>query len=80
MLVTAECVIKDGSIKIPSSMGFPDGAKVVVSIELNHELEQRRNKILALAGAWAEDGSITDIFSEIAEKRVVYSGREMPSL
>jgi predicted DNA-binding antitoxin AbrB/MazE fold protein len=77
MSMTAECVIELGMIKLPKSLRLPDGIRVVVNIEPSKRIAQRKKMLLELAGSWRNDATISSIFSEIAEERSSYFGRDV---
>lgn len=77
MSLTAECVIEHGMIKLPKSLRLPDGLRIVVNIEPSKKVAQRKKMLSDLAGGWRNDTSISSIFSEIAEERSSYFGRDV---
>lgn len=77
MSITAECIIEHGMIKLPKSLRLPDGIRVLVNIEPLKQTAQRKKKLLELAGSWSSDATISTIFSEIADERSSYFGREI---
>lgn len=77
MSITAECIIEHGMIKLPKSLRLPDGIRVLVNIEPLHQTAQRKKKVCELAGSWSSDQTINTIFSEIANQRSSYFGREI---
>lgn len=80
MSMTAECVIEHGMIKLPKSLRLPDGLRIVVSIEPSKKIIQRNKMLRELAGSWRNDTTISSIFSEIAEERSSYFGRDVSIL
>lgn len=77
MSMTAECIIEHGMIKLPKSLRLPDGIRVLVNIEPSKKIAQRKKMLRELAGSWCNDATISSIFSEIAEERSSYFGREI---
>lgn len=77
MSVTAECLIEHGMIKLPKSLCLPDGVRVIVNIEPLQQTAQRKKMARELAGGWRGDATISPIFSEIADERSSYFGREI---
>lgn len=77
MSITAECKIEHGMIKLSKSLGLPDGIRVLVNIEPLHQTSQRKKMARELAGSWSSDATISTIFSEIADERSSYFGREI---
>ena len=77
MSISAECIIEHGMIKLPQSLRLPDGIKVLVNIEPLQQTAQRKKMARELAGSWRGDNTISTIFSEIAEERSSYYGREI---
>jgi hypothetical protein len=77
MSITAECIIEHGMIKLPKSFGLPDGIKVLVNIEPLQQTAQRKKMARELAGSWSGDVTISTVFSEIADERNSYFGRDI---
>lgn len=77
MSLTAECLIEHGMIKLPESLRLPDGIRVLVKIEPLQQTAQRKKMVRELAGSWRGDTTIIQIFSEIADERSSYFGREI---
>ncbi len=77
MSITAECLIEHGMIKLPKSLCLPDGIRVIVKIEPLQQTAQRKKMARELAGGWRGDATISPIFSEIADERSSYYGREI---
>ena len=77
MSITAKCIIENGTIKLPKSLRLPDGIRVLVNIEPLKHTAQRKKMVRELAGSWSSDVTISTIFSEIAEERSSYFGREI---
>jgi hypothetical protein len=63
-------------IKLPPSLGFIDGTKVLVKIE--PLLHKSRNKTIAreLAGSWSSDDSIDRVFAGIAAERKSFDKKQ----
>ncbi len=77
MSITAECLIEHGMIKLPESLHLPDGIRVLIKIEPLQQTAQRKKMARELAGGWRGDTTISPIFSEIADERNTYFGREI---
>jgi predicted DNA-binding antitoxin AbrB/MazE fold protein len=75
--ITAECTIEHGVIKLPPSLGLPDGVKVLINIELLLNHVQGKKVARELAGIWKDDASITTVFSEIDTNRHGVLGRDI---
>ena len=77
MTITAECIVEHGMLKLPKSVNLPDGIRVLVNIEPSHQTIQRKKIARELAGSWNGDESINTIFTEIADERSSYFGRDI---
>ena len=62
MSITAKCIIDHGTIKLPQSIGLPDGMRVLVNIEPLLKNAQRKKIARELAGSWGKDTSIDLLF------------------
>ncbi len=62
--------IKGRYIELPHLTGIPDGMPIVVDIHVVSPTFQEQHQLIdRLCGAWADDPSIPEIFSEIDEQR-----------
>ena len=72
-------VIEGKRITLLHETELPDGTLVVVDIQQFRpfSLEEKRQKIEALCGSWADDQSIPQIFAEIEAQRHASQTREV---
>ena len=78
MLVQMQGVIKGKQIELERETGLPSGSTVVVNIQpTSLTLEDRRQLVDLLCGAWADDASLRPIFAEIERQRTMTTPREV---
>jgi hypothetical protein len=76
-MITLKSKIEKGSIRLPRSVGLPDGTRVIVRIEPVQTSRAKLKTISDLSGAWSKDQTIIPIFEEIDRQRHAYFGREV---
>ncbi len=65
-----QAVIQGEYIKLPHSIGIPDGMDVELDIHMaKPSYREQRELLKQLCGSWSEDRSIPEIFDEIAQQR-----------
>ncbi len=70
MIEQMQGVIRGKHIELEREPELPSGSPVIVKIEpLPLDLDQRRQVVESLCGAWADDDSLVPIFVEIEERR-----------
>lgn len=77
MMITVKSKIEKGCIPLPKKVRIQDGTKVLVRIEPILQKKDKQRIIDELAGSWANDPSIKDIFRKINEDRHSDMGREV---
>lgn len=74
----AQGVITGRHIELLHETHLPDGMSVIVDIRpVSISLEEKRRMIDELCGSWAEDSSLSQIFSEIEKHRCDSGSREV---
>ena len=78
MLQQLRGVINGKHIELDEEAGLPDGAMVIVSIQPHQlSLDEKRKMVDELCGAWVADTSVSAIFREIEQRRVVTEPRKV---
>ena len=78
MSVQIQGVINGKQIELDHEVGLPYGLRVIVDIQANPlSLEEKRQQVDVLCGAWADDTSIDQIFADIEQQRAATTPREV---
>ena len=78
MSVQLQGVIHGKHIELEQEPGLPAGSIVLVSIQAKPPtLEEKRQLVDVLCGAWAGDASVGPIFAEIEQQRALAVPREV---
>lgn len=77
-MITVKSKIEKGCIPLPKKVRIQDGTKVLVKIEPILQKKDKLRILADLAGSWASDPSIIEIFDEIEKERHSDTGREVP--
>ncbi|NOS99351.1 MAG: hypothetical protein HOP29_01855 [Phycisphaerales bacterium] len=78
MVVKCFGVIHGKVIELRQGTILPDGTSVTVHIEADGlPLEDRRGRMRALCGSWAQDDSLDEAFTDIARDRTTRGHREV---
>ncbi|MBI4640027.1 MAG: hypothetical protein HY731_05000 [Candidatus Tectomicrobia bacterium] len=78
MFVQMQGVIHGKHIELERDTGLPSGSIVIVNIQSKPlTLEENRQLVDALCGAWANDTNLTPIFAEIEHQRNITISREV---
>ena len=78
MQVQLQGVINGKHIELEQEPGLPAGSVVLVSIHAKlPTLEEKRQLVDVLCGAWADDASLGPIFAEIEQQRALTVPREV---
>ncbi|MBI5653413.1 MAG: hypothetical protein HZC40_23655 [Chloroflexi bacterium] len=71
-------IVRGKQIELDREIGLPFGSVVMVDIQTKPlTLDEKRNLVDALCGAWASDASTLSIFVEIERQRAITPPREV---
>jgi hypothetical protein len=76
-MITVKSKIDKGCIPLPKKVKIRDGTQVLVQIEPILRKKDKQQIISELAGSWASDSTIPNIFEEIEKERHKNKGREV---
>jgi len=78
MAIKVNGVIHGTRVELEEKPDLPDGAAVVIEIEPRElTLEEKKDRVDQLCGAWADDPSLTPIFQQIERERQQPSTRQV---
>ena len=78
MPVQLQGIINGKYIELDREPGLPSGSVVLVNIQVKPPtLEEKRQIVDALCGAWQDDSTLGPIFAEIEQQRLETAPREV---
>jgi len=70
MRIITDGILRGKTLELEAETGLPDGLHVHVILEAEPiPLEEKRRRVTALCGTWAEDDSLPEIFEAIERER-----------